>query len=114
MKQIPPCSLRSLVGMTRIIGCARSLELQGLWLCRFSAMTRVLCLCAGVVRGSVRGGDEADSSLLATLARRNDKDFALRSLVGMTKILGDGRRNDKDCDGVKPFSGLDRLNRVGV
>src|ERR1700756_5041941 len=52
-KQIPPCSLRSLVGMTRIL-------VQGGWIALFG------------VRGV---GMAADSSLLAALARRNDKDF---------------------------------------
>ena len=52
-QQIPPCSLRSLVGMTRIL-------VQGRWSALFG------------VRGV---GMAADSSLLAALARRNDKDF---------------------------------------
>src|ERR1700756_694470 len=57
-KQIPPCSLRSLVGMTRIL-------VQGHWIALFG------------VRGV---GMAADSSLLAALARRNDKDFGARAL----------------------------------
>jgi hypothetical protein len=31
MKQIPPCSLRSLVGMTKILGDGRLSKLQGFW-----------------------------------------------------------------------------------
>ena len=79
-------------------------------------------------------GDEADSSLLAALARRNDKDFGF--------MRGSGVRSVEDChckresksppcrkmrdkggapsslrglwlrDGVKPFCGGDRLNRI--
>jgi hypothetical protein len=43
-------------------------------------------------------GEEADSSLFAALACRNDKDFWARSLVGMTRILFVRGSWVQDCD----------------
>lgn len=84
-------------------------------------------------------GDEADSSLLAALARRNDKDFGLmrgtlcrsERIVTGSKVkiptLSQSARQGWGTlefgfelpgtelrDGVKPFFGGDRLNRIGV
>jgi hypothetical protein len=86
-------------------------------------------------------GEEADSSLLAALARRNDKDFGFcagvvcwtaRRAVTAKKVkiptLSQNARQGRGTlelfgfelsgtelrDGVKPFCGGDRLNRIGV
>jgi hypothetical protein len=84
MKQIPPCSLRSLVGMTRMLG-----------------------LCAGVVCWTVECCDyerESKSHPVAKCATKGGATFEFGF-----ELLGTELR-----DGVKPFCGGYRLNRAGV